>query len=46
MKIEFSCQIFEKNSQILNFMKILPVAADLVQADGQTHSDGRIDRQT
>ena len=44
MKIEFSRQIFEKNIQILNFMKILPVGADLVQAEAQTHNDGRIDR--
>jgi len=35
MKLEFSRQIFEKNIQILNFMKIRPVAAEF-RANGQT----------
>jgi hypothetical protein len=42
MKIEFSRQIFEKNSQIWNFMKIRPVGAELLHAEGQT--DGKTDR--
>ena len=29
--------VVSKNSQILNFMKIRPVAAELFRADGQTH---------
>jgi hypothetical protein len=36
MKLEFSRQIFEKNFQIWNFMKIRPVGAELFHADGQT----------
>jgi len=35
MKLEFSRQIF-KTAQISNFMNIVPVRADLFQADGQT----------
>jgi len=35
MKLEFSRQIFEK-IHISNFMKILPVAAELFHADRQT----------
>ena len=35
MKLEFSRQIFEKN-QISNFMKILPVGAELFHADEPT----------
>ena len=35
MKIEFSQQIFKKNIQISNFMKIRPVGAELFHADGQ-----------
>jgi hypothetical protein len=34
-QIEFSLQIF-KNTKTLNFMKILPVEAELFHADGQT----------
>jgi hypothetical protein len=34
--------IFSKNTQILNFMKIRPVGAELFHANGQT--DGRTDR--
>ena len=35
MKLEFSCQIFEKKiSQISSFIKIRPVAADLFHAEG------------
>jgi hypothetical protein len=36
MKIEFSQQIFEK-THTSNFMKIIPVVAELFHADGQTH---------
>ena len=39
MKLEFSRQIFKKNSQILNFMKIRRVGAELVpwrKTDGRT----------
>jgi hypothetical protein len=42
MKLEVYQIIFEKNTQILNFVKICPVGADLFQADGQT--DGRMDK--
>ena len=35
MKLEFSRQIFE-NTQILNFMKYRPVAAELFHADRRT----------
>jgi len=37
MKLEFSGQIFEKNIKILNFMKILPMGAEVFSADIQTH---------
>jgi hypothetical protein len=36
MKPEFSRQIFGKNAQISNFMKIRPVGAKLFHVDGQT----------
>jgi hypothetical protein len=36
MKIEFSQQIFKKNSQTPNFMKISPVEAELYHADERT----------
>ena len=36
MKREFSRQIFEKNSQISIFMKVLPMGAQLLVADGRT----------
>ena len=36
MKLEFSQQIFEKNAQIPNFMKILPLEAELFHAERQT----------
>ena len=36
MKLEFSQQIFEKGTQISNFMKIRPVEAEFL-ADGRTH---------
>jgi len=42
MKLEFSRDIFEKNTQILNFMKILIVGAELFHDDGWT--EGRTDR--
>jgi len=35
MKLEFSRQIFDKHSQISNFMKICPVAAVFFHSDGQ-----------
>jgi hypothetical protein len=35
MKLEFSGQIFEKNTQISNFMKIHRVGAEFFHADGQ-----------
>jgi hypothetical protein len=35
MKPEFSGHVFEKNTQILNFMKIHPVGAELFHAGGQ-----------
>jgi len=43
MKPEFSRQIF-KNTQILNFMKILPVGAEFIPC-GRTNveADGRTD---
>jgi hypothetical protein len=35
MKLEYSGNILQKkNIQILNFLKIHPVAAELLQADG------------
>jgi hypothetical protein len=36
MTLELSRQIFKKNPQILNFMKIYPVGAGLFHADGRT----------
>jgi hypothetical protein len=36
IKLEISQQIFEKKSEISNFMKIRPVGAELFHADGQT----------
>jgi len=44
MKIEFSRQIFLKNMQMPNFIKIRRVGAELFHADGWT--DGQMDRQT
>jgi hypothetical protein len=35
MNFEFAGQIFDK-TQILNFMKIRPMEADLFHADGRT----------
>jgi len=35
MKLEYSRQIFEKSLNI-NFMKMLPVGAELLHADGRT----------
>jgi hypothetical protein len=34
MKLEFFSTIFRKNTQIINFMKIRPVEAELFHADG------------
>jgi hypothetical protein len=36
MKLKFSKQNFEKKSQILTLIKILPVGAELFHADKQT----------
>ena len=36
MKLEFSRQIFKKNPQISNLMKIRPMEAELLYVDGQT----------
>ena len=36
MKLEFPRQIFEKKIQILRFIKIRPVRAELFYADGRT----------
>jgi len=44
MELEYSRQIFKKKNQILNFMNIRPVGADLYHSDGQ--ADRRRDRQT
>jgi len=35
MKLKFSWQIFEKKTQIQNFMKIRPVGAELFLSDRQ-----------
>jgi hypothetical protein len=40
MELEVSRQIFEKNAQVSNFIKIIPVGAELL------HADGMIDDQT
>ena len=36
MKLEFSRHVFENYSYISNFMKILPVRAELLHAGGRT----------
>jgi len=36
MKLDFSRHIFEKNTQIENFVKIHPLETELFHADGQT----------
>jgi hypothetical protein len=36
MKLEFSGHIFENSPQVTNFMKIRPVGAELLRADGRT----------
>ena len=41
MKLVFSGQYFEKNTYILNFMKIRQVVAEFFHTDGRT--DGRTD---
>jgi hypothetical protein len=40
MKLEFSQNIFEKKSQISNFIKMHPMGTELF------HADARMDRQT
>jgi len=42
MKLEFSPQIFKKNTQVSNFMKIRPVGVELL--NGNWRTDGRTDR--
>ena len=37
MKLEVSWQIFEEKCEILNFMNISTVGADLLYADGRTN---------
>jgi hypothetical protein len=36
MKLEFSWQIFEKKTQVSNFMKIRPLGAQLFHVGGRT----------
>jgi len=43
MKFELSDR-FMKSIQMSNFMKIRPVGAELLHADGQTHADVRMGR--
>ena len=43
MKIEFSCQIFEKKAQISNVITLRPVGYELFHADGQTRTNGQMD---
>jgi hypothetical protein len=43
MKIEFSLNVFDKNIELSNIMKILLVAAELFQADGQTDMTNLMD---
>jgi hypothetical protein len=43
-KFEFSRQIFKKNAQISNFMKICPVVTEMLHVEGQ--SDRRTDGPT
>ena len=42
MKLEFSQHFFKKNIEILNFIKVRPVGAEVFHEDGQT--DRRTDR--
>ena len=43
MKLEFSRQVFEKkNTQVSNFMKIRPVAAELFHADRHDEAINRV----
>jgi hypothetical protein len=44
MKLEFSRRFFEKKTQVSNFMKILPVEAEVFHADRRT--DGKKDGRT
>jgi hypothetical protein len=41
MKFELPIQVFEKNTEKSNFMKIRPVKAELFEGDGRT--DGQTD---
>jgi hypothetical protein len=45
MELEFSRQIFKKNPQISNFIKIRPVGAELFHADGQTERHEETNRR-
>jgi hypothetical protein len=42
IKLQFSRQIFEKNHQMSNFMKIHTVGAELFPADGQTDRETKL----
>jgi hypothetical protein len=48
MKLELFRQIFKKKVQIPNFIKMLPVRAELFNAEGETdrQTEGRSDRRT
>jgi hypothetical protein len=41
MDLEFSRQVFEKKSQKSSFIKILPVGAELLQADRHDEANSR-----
>jgi hypothetical protein len=43
MKLEFSRQTFEKDSNV-KFIKIRPVGAEMLHADGRTDMTKQIDR--
>jgi len=36
MKLQISRQIFEKNTRVQNFKKMLPMGTELFRVDGQT----------
>ena len=40
-KIEFSRQVFEKENQISNFIKIRPVGVELFDTDGHDKANSR-----
>jgi hypothetical protein len=43
--LEFSLQFFSKSIQVSNFIKILPVGAELFHEDRQADLHGETDRQ-